>query len=225
MRRLTSLLTVSALAVAASCADQVAPTAPVTSPTDPALALSRVGPEHGRGGSTLYLSPRGGVYHIGGYRLVVPPHAVCNPATSSYGPGTWDQPCDPATVRVKVTASVTTIGGRDYVDFSPRLRFVPSNEPSRWVTIHTFRRAAIGGRGDLRRFSILFSETPGGPLVDESARDATLATHVNVRTGAVWRRIEHFTGYNVYTGLVDDCTPGIDEGCYALGTIIRDGTQ
>ena len=90
--------------------------------------------------------------------------------------------------------------------------------------LRTFRRAAIGGQGDLRRFSILVSETPGGPLVDESARDVTLATHVNVRTGPVWRRIEHFTGYNVYTGMVDDCTPGIDEGCYAIGIIIRDGT-
>ncbi len=226
MRRLTSILTVSVLAVSASCADQVTPATAPASPSSPSVAQSRIGPNPaGLAGYAISLSPTGGVYRIGRYLLAVPPHAVCNPATSSYGPGTWDQPCDPATRRVSVTASVATIGGRDYVDFTPHLRFVPSSDRSRWVTIHTFRRAAIGGRGDPRRFSILFSETPGGPVVDESARDATLATHVNVSTGAVWRRIEHFTGYNVYTGMVDDCTPGVDEGCYAMGTIIRDGTQ
>ncbi len=225
MRRLTSLLTVSALALSASCADRVAPTSASVPPTEPTIAQSRIGPAPHAAAYALSLSPRGGVYRIGQYLLVVPPRAVCDPETSSYGPGTWDQPCDPATQRVRVSASVATIGGRDYVDFSPNLRFVPSSNPSRWVTIHTFRLAAIGGRGDLRRFSILFSETPGGPLVDESVGDSTLATHVNVRTGAVWRRIEHFTGYNVYTGMVDDCTPGIDDGCYAIGTIIRDGTR
>jgi hypothetical protein len=165
------------------------------------------------------------VYWLGQYLLVVPANAVCDPATSSYGPGTWDAPCHPAGGSVHVDATVTTIDGRDYVDFNPHLRFVPSSDPSGWVTIHTIRLAAIGGHGDLRRFAILFSETPGGPVVDESASDPTLATHVNTWTGGVWRRVKHFTGYNVHTGMIDDCTPGVDDGCYAIGTIIPDGPQ
>jgi len=153
---------------------------------------------------------------------VVPAKAVCDPATSSYGPGTWDSACTPAAHSIHITATVSTIDGRDYVDFSPHIRFVPTSDESGWVTIHTFRLAAIGGNGDLRRFSILFADTPGGPVVDESATDPTLATHVNIRTGAVWRRVKHFTGYNVHTGMIDDCTPGVDDGCYAIGTIIPD---
>jgi hypothetical protein len=215
MRRFTLALATATLVVAAGCGDQVAPTA--IAPTGPSLSRG------GRGGGSLYsfsISPRGGVYWVGQYLLVVPAHAVCDPATSSYGPGTWDDPCTPAASAIHITATVNTIDGRDYVNFSPDIRFVPSSSQSGWVTLHTFRLAAIGGHGDLRRFSILFSEVPGGPIVDESATDSTLATYVNIRTGAVWRRIKHFTGYNVHSGMVDDCTPYVDDGCYPIGTVI-----
>ncbi len=226
MRRFASTAAVAALAIAAGCSDNVSPTAATApSATAPAASFSRSGGGGPDGQFTFDISPRGGAYWLGQYLLVAPANAVCDPATSSYGPGTWDSPCTPARRTVHVTASVTTIDGRDYVDFSPDIRFVPSNDPSGWVTIHTYRLAAIGGRGDLRRFSILFSNVPGGPLVDESATDATLATHVNVSTGAVWRRVKHFTGYNVHSGMIDDCTPGVDDGCYAIGTIIVDGAQ
>jgi hypothetical protein len=219
MRRLTSILTVAALTATTSCGDHPSPTA-ATSPSGASVSETRIRqPSTAR---TIDLTPRGGAYRVGQYLLVVPPHAVCEPTTSSYGSGTWGQPCRPAAGRIRVTASLVTIDGRDYVDFVPHLRFVPSPDPARWVTIHAVRLAAIGGEGDLRRFSILFSETPGGPVFDESAGDSTLATHVDVTTGAVWRRIKHFTGYNVYTGLVEDCTPGVDAGCYAIGTIVRE---
>ncbi|MHB1862317.1 MAG: hypothetical protein ACYCVL_05030 [Gemmatimonadaceae bacterium] len=199
------------------------------SPTATAPVVVGPSPSQSRGpsGGDAYrfnISSRGGAYTLGEFLLVVPPRAVCDPNTSSYGPGTWNDPCTPASSPIHVTATVTTIDGRDYVDFTPDIRFVPSNDPSRWVTIHTQRLAAIGGHGDLRRFAVLFSAVPGGPVVDESATDPTLATHVNILTGAVWRRVEHFTGYNVHTGLVDDCTPGVDDGCYAIGTIIINGT-
>lgn len=219
MRRFTSVLVLAALtAVAAGCGDQVAPTA--TAPTGPAPSLSRGGLPVDGPQYRFAISPRGGAYWVGQYLLVVPPHAVCDPATSSYGPGTWDDPCTPASSAIPITASVTTFDGRDYVDFKPDIRFAPSSSPSGWVTLHTFRLAAIGGHGDLRRFSILFSEVPGGPIVDESATDPTLATWVNIRTGAVWRRIKHFTGYNVHSGMIDDCTPYVDDGCYPVGTVI-----
>src|SRR3712207_2879784 len=32
--------------------------------------------------------------------------SVCDPATSSYGPGEWDKPCTPATAPITVTAKV-----------------------------------------------------------------------------------------------------------------------
>lgn len=218
MRRIPSALAVAALTLAASCGDSVSPTATAPVAAGPSASQSRGA--YGGAAYTFDISTRGGVYTLGQYLLVVPPRAVCDPTTSTYGPGTWNDPCTAARSPIHVSATVTTIDGRDYVDFTPDIRFVPSNDPSRWVTIHTLRLAAIGGHGDLRRFAVLFSAVPGGPVVDESATDSTLATHVNIRTGAVWRRVEHFTGYNVHTGLVDDCTPGVDDGCYAIGTII-----
>jgi hypothetical protein len=218
MRRLTSALTLVALGAIAGCGDHGSPTAAAPPPALDVAASS--GTQY-----SFDLSPKGGVYWLGEFFLVVPANAVCDPATSSYGPGTWQDPCTPATTAVHVDATVSTVGGRDYLDFSQHLRFVPAKNPSGWVTLHTVRLAAIGGKGDLRRFSILFAAAPGGTEVDESAADSSLATHVNPGTGALWRRIEHFTGYNVHTGLVDDCTPGVDDGCYAIGTIIPDATQ
>lgn len=220
MRRFSSALAIAGLAITASCGDSVAPTATAPTAAAPTASYSRDYGTSGGGQYSFDISPRGGVYWLGQYLLVAPPHAVCDPATSSYGPGTWDDPCTPARRSIHITATVSTINGRDYVDFSPDIRFVPSSDESGWVTIHTIRLAAIGGQGDLRRFSILFSDVPGGPPVDESASDPTLATHVNIRTGAVWRRVKHFTGYNVHSGMIDDCTPGVDDGCYAIGAII-----
>jgi hypothetical protein len=216
MRRFTSAMAIAALAVTASCGDTAAPTAATPTTSSPSASLSRGG-SYGGQQYSFDLSPQGGVYWLGQYMLVVPANAVCDPARSSYGAGTWNDPCPLARRSIHMTATVTTVDGRDYVDFSPDIRFAPSSSQSGWVTLHTFRLAAIGGRGDLRRFSILFAQEPGGPLVDESATDPTVATHVNTRTGAIWRRVKHFTGYNVYSGLVDDCTP--------VGTVIPDGAQ
>jgi hypothetical protein len=222
MRRILSIASACAVIVTAGCGDNASPGA--TAPAASSVSESRSW-TGGNGGFqySFDISPRGGAYLIGQYMLVVPANAVCEPGVSSYGAGTWDAPCTAAAGSVHVTVTLLTIGGRDYVDFYPHLRFVPSDDQSHWVTINTWRTAAIGGRGDLRRFSILFSETPGGPLIDESLDDPTLSTHVNVRTGFVWRRVKHFTGYNIYSGLIEDCTPYVDDGCVAIGAVIVDG--
>ncbi|HEX4684046.1 MAG TPA: hypothetical protein VH277_15120, partial [Gemmatimonadaceae bacterium] len=39
--------------------------------------------------------------------------------------------------------------------------------------------------------------------------DASVATHVNLATGRVWRRIKHFSGYNIFTG--EKCLPMSDD--------------
>ena len=225
MRYAASGLTAIALIAATGCGDTSSPTAAAPA-ADAASAQQAVGVWNSGSNSFQYsfnIWPRGGTYLIGEYLLFVPSHAVCDPVSSTYGPGTWDTPCSPATRPIHVTVTVSAVGGRDYVDFSPHLRFVPSNDPSQWVTISTWRIASIGGHGDLRRFSILFADAPGGSLVDESVGDPTLATHINVGTGFVWRRVKHFTGYNIHSGLIDDCTPYVDDGCYPVGTVIVDG--
>jgi hypothetical protein len=223
MRRIATAIAATALIATASCGDNPSPgaTAPTASNSSAMRAfgeLSAAG--HAPFTYSFNISSRGGSYLLGEYLLTVPANAVCDPSTSNYGPQSWDSPCTPFRGSVPVRATVSSFGGRDYIDFTPHIRFVPSDDRSSWVTISAYRLGAIGGQGDLRRFSILFADMPGGPLVDESAGDPTLATHVNIVTGFVWRRVKHFTGYNIYLGMITNCTPYVDDGCYPVGTVV-----
>jgi hypothetical protein len=139
---------------------------------------------------------------------------VCDPATSSYGAGTWDLPCttlhDGQSITVTATYGFTKNGLS--VDFSPALRFNPKTE----VRISTSVYAPI-----LTRFSDYFASNPSSlhflgiyyapDLTSDGKTDAafdtSLLTHVNLTTGVVWRRVKHFSGYSVTTGLPCDPSP------------------
>jgi hypothetical protein len=47
---------------------------------------------------------------------------------------------------------------------------------------------------------ILWSPAIGVPGIDESLLDQTLETKSDKKRGGVYRRIKHFSGYNVYSG-------------------------
>jgi hypothetical protein len=116
--------------------------------------------------------------------------SICDPATSSYGPGEWDQPCTPATAPITVTAKVWTNGaGRAQVDFSPALRFVPGQQ----VTLYMYDKQVADGLLDARMY---YCPTPGGPCLNEAMSDPSVATHKNT-AGFLYRRVKHFSGYNV----------------------------
>jgi len=181
--------------------------------------------------TSFVLTSSGGTFSIGDglYTIVFPANSVCDPATSSYGPGTWDAPC--TTVQAGQSIAVTATYGFTKnglsVDFSPALRFDPSKE----VRISTGVYAPI-----LTAFSSYFAANPSAlhflgiyyaPSLDaagttDAAFDPSLITHVNLSTGIVWRRVKHFSGYSVTTGLpcepspddpdcVDDGGPAIDQ--------------
>src|SRR5689334_3597338 len=123
-RILPTLLAGAALLLATACSDSVAPDAtPRKAPTaSPDLAsyeaitttLTR----------SLTLDPAGNDYTFGSFQLHVPAGAVCDPATSGYGPDTWDLPCDPITQPLRLSADVSFRDGRAWVDFHPNVRFV-----------------------------------------------------------------------------------------------------
>jgi len=46
--------------------------------------------------------------------------------------------------------------------------------------------------------------------------NAFIATHVNLTTGIVWRRVKHFSGYNISSGLPCDPSPD-DPDCIDTG--------
>jgi hypothetical protein len=151
----------------------------------------------------------GGIFFTGNHAVVFPAQSVCDPATSSYGPTTWDEPCTPLQTQLKVHAEVRRKDGTTWVDFTPSLRFVPSQNPSKWVWMFMYSPEAIGST-DLSRFNILWAESIGGKTVDEVPTDVSLRTYVDSWQGISIRRIKHFSGYALAGGR--SCNPGEECG-------------
>ena len=207
------LLFLSALA---GCRDIVSPAAaPIAAPAVTAAPVS-LAPQ---GSPTLELSgglpdsasadfvvgPNGGVFYTGNHAVVFPAQSVCDPATSSYGPGTWDEPCSPLQSSLKVHAEVRYANGRTWVDFTPSLRFVPSTNSTKWVWMVMYAPGVVGAT-DLSRYNILWAKSIGGETVDETADDPTLRTYVDTWQGLTLRRIKHFSGYTLPDGRGDEGT-------------------
>lgn len=189
----------------------VAPAPAIMAPVGgPQLDLS--GGESENTSSEFVVGPSGGVFFTGNHAVVFPAGSICDPAKSSYGAGTWDQPCAALRTSIRVHAVVRTERGRAWVDFSPALRFVPSTHASRWVWMYMYAPAAVGAR-DLDRFNILYATSIGGEVIDETTTDPSLRTYVDTRAGIVHRRIKHFSGYTSSSGYA--CDPSVAADCHA----------
>lgn len=176
----------------------------------PSLSLS--GKARRNGSTDFTVGPWGGVFLVGNHAVVFPAHSICDPASSDYGEGQWDKSCAPLTSSIRVHAEVRTLNGQSQVDFTPELRFVPSARPARWVWMVMYTPEAKRAKGDLSRFSILYSESLGATPVNDAASDATLRTYVDTRSGISFRRIKHFSGY-VVAGR-EECNP-VAQDCLA----------
>ena len=196
------------LAALASCRDGVV--TPSTSPrlAPPAVSAAPVGlAPQGRpslslsGGSSdsasvdFYVGPNGGVFYTGNHAVVFPAGSVCDPATSTYGPGTWDDACATLQAPLRVHAEVRRRDGGTWVDFTPALRFAPSANASKWVWMVIYVPEAKGATSDLSRFNIYYAPTIGAEPIDETTSDATLRTYVDTFSGIAIRRIKHFSAY------------------------------
>jgi hypothetical protein len=154
-------------------------------------------------GDTLHFSitidpTKNATYDLGnGHSVYFPSGELCDPAKSTYGPTQWDQPCPKLIFKltVNVTAWVDA-AGHPYEDFSPSIRFLPTTNPAKFVILSlTDPSASV----DLS-MSILYCPSPDTDCYSEAATDPTLVTHHDPTTGKVWRRIKHFSGYNVAAG-------------------------
>jgi hypothetical protein len=130
------------------------------------------------------------------HALYIPAHAVCDLATSSYGPGEWDKPCMPMATPLVITArSWKNAAGLPQVDFSPSLRF----NPNAGADVTLFLK--VNSSKELRSSpTIRYCATVNVLCVDEQLGDATLATHVDRQNSFAYRRIKHFSGYNISSG-------------------------
>ena len=200
--------------VAAACSESVvAPrAAPTAAPVSVLLApqgrpsLTLSGGADVTTSTDFTVSDRGGVFFVGNNAVVFPGRSICDPATSSYGSASWDSACQPLKGSITVHAVTRVANGLTQVDFSPALRFVPSDRPSEWVWLYMYTPSAAGA-ADVSQFNILYAATLGGALVDESLSDASLRTYVDSRSGISLRRVKHFSGYAVSTG--DKCDPAV----------------
>jgi hypothetical protein len=209
------LLTLAALA---GCSDRVV--SPVAAPSVAAPTSIAFAPE-GRpslelaGGlpdSTAVdftVGPAGGLFFTGNHAVLFPSQSICDPATSSYGADSWDEPCTLLQAPLKVHAEVRRRDGQTWIDFTPSLRFVPSTNSARWVWIVMRTPEAVGATGDLSRFNILWADAIGGAKVDETPLDPSLRTYVDTWQGITMRRIKHFSGYTAGAGdkCEGDCNP------------------
>ena len=201
MRRMNwkTVSTLVTMVVIAGCQENVvspelqstsAPTKMSLAPQSrPQLQLNSTSAANASGDFTV--GPNGGAFFIGRNAVYFPAHSICNPATSSYGVGHWDDSCAPLTTSIRIHAVTKVINGRNAVDFSPALRFVPSNDPSRWVWLYKTLPGA-GLSNNLAPFNILYTPVLGGAAYDEAATDPSLRTYVVIGLGV--RRVKHFSG-------------------------------
>jgi hypothetical protein len=170
------------------------------------------------------VTPSGGVFNLGPHAIYFPANSICDPATSSYGPTEWDAPCDVLTGPIRFHAEIREVDGRSYVDFTPAVRFVPTNDPASSVWLY-MKTAALSSDPDsalaaLRRMSVMYSPAIGDAGVNEALADSSLRTYVWLDGGIAFRRIKHFSGYNIYDGYRRGRVSDIDDVVEIDGLII-----
>ncbi|HVE79255.1 MAG TPA: hypothetical protein VNA89_10360 [Gemmatimonadaceae bacterium] len=192
------LAAVASVALAAACGEPT--TAPATSRMPkgaPSLDVIVDAMSVDSTAADFTVTPSGGLFTMGPHAVFFPANSICDPATSSYGPDQWDAPCEPAAEPVQIHAEVRRApDGSEYVDFTPNLRFAPTEDSNNYVWI-LMKVAAAQNTADPSRFPILYAPHLGAEGIDEAASDPTQVTYVHVPSGVVFRRIKHFSGYAV----------------------------
>ena len=189
-----SIAVVSAcVAVLAACNDAgVAPrNDSLAGPALPSLAVASGSTQTV---TTFRVSPNdSGTYDIaGGHQIFIPAGAICDIETSSYGETEWDQPCVPETDTVTITAtSWTNPYGRPVVDFQPALRFSPADTVMLYLTDW---HAPSDTQAEIYYCA--------SNCVDESVADSSQATQPDLQQYILYRRIKHFSGYNIAAGVI-----------------------
>lgn len=231
MRRNTLLLLLvgAVAALAVGCRDSIV--APARSAATQPSLLSFSRSAHGSDRTvleTVELSPAGGIYHVGEFDLAIPAGAVCDPATTKYGVGHWNDDCLPAGRSITVKLVAEKRGNHVSIDFQPDIRFRPAAGA---VTLQTSVYRDLLTSDAVRElpitspffqsFTILYVPSGGASQIDEvrANGDRALVTHVDLSTGIVWRQIKHFSGYLITAG--EKCTTPTPD---ATTCIVDDGS-
>lgn len=187
-RKKAFLVGLGVLALTA-CQDAVAPSRPSLSGR-PSLASSPTATA-----SFTYDPGTGVTAEVGAFKIKMPYATVCDPTTSSYGTGTWDAPCAAAQTPITITATAyTNAAGRRFIQFEPALRFT-TNPSGKDVVLYVYDKSVAIDPST----RILYCPD-GGACIDEAATDPSVAVNFDAPNGFVFRRLKHFSGYNVTAG-------------------------
>lgn len=146
------------------------------------------------------VTPSGGMFVLGSNAVFFPDHAICDPETSSYGPGHWDDPCEPLDRPIDFHAEVRRDeNGQRWVDFTPAVRFVPTDDANQtvWMMMKTGVDVTAENYGSFG-MEWLPNGTPD-VQVHEASDDSDLKSYVDLDRDIVFRRVKHFSGYIVIT--------------------------
>jgi len=190
-----TILAFVGLGLAGACSDSV------SSPTMSEVAVKApAGYDLVLGVTIFRYNPKKGVtQRLGDHVVVIPAGGVCD-LSSSYGPGTWDDACAPASHSFMITATTyADANGHPYIDFQPALRFVPSKETDLYLK--------DGKRTVATMLTINYCSLKG--CVDESINDPSLATQRVGNSNILVRRVKHFSGYMIVTG--DACNGTVSQ--------------
>ena len=186
-------LTVALLVVAVAACNSDRALAPTASTTSVRASVN--GSKTDTSVTTFTLRPDRGITKTlnGGHQLFVAANAVCD-LKSTYGPTEWDKPCALQRTAFSITARTwVESNGHPRVDFQPKLRFAPSVRAN--AILYLMDKAAAKDP----TFKILYCADGVIMCVDESIADPTVATQYDVN-GFLYRRIKHFSGYNIASG-------------------------
>ena len=217
---LVALFSIGACSDPTTSLRRAAPQAPAA----PAFDFSATGTALGVSESDFVVDGGGGSFSLGAYTVTFSGNSVCDPAVSTYGETEWDKNCtvlgDGQSIKVHATVSRTSDGIA--VDFTPSLRFSPSAKVI--VSTDVFASYILENqdyfkthRSALSAFAILYTPSLGSKGVSDFTTDRSVATHVDLSTGLVWRRVKHFSGYSIITG--EACEPSPDNpDCVEIDT-------
>ena len=158
------------------------------------------------------------VLSLGPNRLEIPANAVCALGATSYGPAFWDAPCAPQTAPVQLTVTVKNASSdHPSVDFSPAMRFNPQTNVSLYIYVPNVSQADAknwvitycpnSGSGSISTSSSgsgsgSTSGSTSGKCVNEALTDPDLQTYVDYNASVLFRRLKHFSWYQVDAGYV-----------------------
>ena len=148
------------------------------------------------------------VLSLGPNRLEIPANAVCKLGVTSYGPTVWNAPCTAQTAPVQLTVTVKNAASDNpSVDFQPAMRFSPDKvvqiffyvpnvsqtDAKNWVITY----CPNSGSGSISTSTSGSGSSGSGGCVNEALTDPDLQTFVDYDASVLFRRLKHFSRYQV----------------------------